>query len=245
MKRRIAMLLILGLLWIQGQVGFAQNNEEALIVVYSDESYPPYEYVREGQAEGFNVDILKAVGKATGLKFEFRTGKWEQLRAGVENGEIELLSGMFYSKERAKLVEFSEPFVYVDYTMFVRKGTLFQNEKDLMGKAIIVQKGDIMEDYAIDNYLTERDKLIRVENPLKSLQLLAKGKGDVVLIGRMQGHYFKFLHHLDNIEDLELNLVQKPYCFAMEKGNTALKNKLDVGLKIIKEDGTYDQIYKT
>lgn len=244
MKRMIAMLLMLGLLWIQGQVGFAQNNEEALIVVYSDESYPPYEYVREGQAEGFNVDILKAVGKATGLKFEFRTGKWEQLRAGVENGKVELLSGMFYSKERAKLVEFSEPFVYVDYTMFVRKGTLFQNEKDLMGKAIIVQKGDIMEDYAIDNYLTQSDKFIRVENPLKSLQLLAKGKGDVVLIGRMQGHYFKFLHHLDNIEDLEINLVQKPYCFAMKKGNTALKNKLDVGLKIIKEDGTYDQIYK-
>lgn len=243
MNKNIITLLIVFIIVFCSRIQATYASSEDTIIVFSDEEYPPYEYSSEGEATGFNVDVLDAVAKVVGLDIEVRTDKWENIRAGIESGDIELISGMFYSKERDSVVDFSQAFVYVDYTIFKRAETDIKSEKDVFGKKIIVQKGDIMEDYIRDNKITEEENIITVSNPLKAIQLLDSGKYDCAFVGRMQGHYYKKEYKLENIEALEISLAQKEYCFAVSEGNTALKNKLDEGLKIIKENGTYEEIY--
>ncbi|MDD4156351.1 MAG: transporter substrate-binding domain-containing protein, partial [Candidatus Cloacimonetes bacterium] len=80
------------------------------IKVGLDNNYPPYEYVdKHGEIKGFNVHLLKEIEPYTPYKFEFYADSWANIVRRYNAGEIDILSGMFLSEERAKNNYFSIP----------------------------------------------------------------------------------------------------------------------------------------
>jgi len=45
-----------------------------------------------------------------GLDIEIRLSSWPEARKALENGTIDIIPGMFYSEERARIFDFSPPF---------------------------------------------------------------------------------------------------------------------------------------
>jgi PAS domain S-box-containing protein len=219
-----------------------QHQESSRIIVGGDNNYPPYEFVDSGgRAAGFNVDLIRAVAEAMGLEVEIKLGPWAGMRSAVETGRVDMLQGMFYSEKRTQLLDFSMPHTVVYHAVFIRKGsTGIRSLEDVKDKEILVQKGDIMHDYVLENRLSK--KVIAVDAPEDALRLLASGKHDCALLAKMQGLYLANRFRLSNLTTAGKPFSPREYCFAVKKGNEGLLLRLNEGLGIIKETGRYREI---
>ena len=148
------------------------DADERLIFM-ADENYRPYEFKdNQGQIQGFNIDVFRAVAGVMALDTQVRTGEWHNIRTALETGKIDGLTGMYHSQSRDRKVDFSNPFLTVRHSIFIRQNTQSINSlEDIRGKRITVQRGDIMHDYALKNGLTSN--LILAEDQVQALQFLS------------------------------------------------------------------------
>ncbi len=221
---------------------YAQDNLARTVLIGGDNNYPPYEYLNEqGHPSGFNVDIIQAVAKVMGLRLNLGLGPWNDVRQDLEHGRLDALSGMYYSDERARMVNFSEPHILVSYAVFVRKDSGIKGIEEVMDQHIIVQKGDMGDDYVTKNKLGA--KIIKMENPSMALRRLAIGSGDCAILPRLLGLYLVEQFGLKNIKAVGSPFISRKYCFAVRKGDENLAGVLNEGLGIIKNTGDYNRIY--
>ena len=212
------------------------------LLIKGDNNYPPFEYLNERNLpDGFNVEIMRAVAEKMGLKISIQLDSWEKVRSQLENGEIDALMGMFKTREREKLVDFSIPHFIASYAVFVPRGSKIKSLEDAQNMTIIVQKGDLSHDYVVENKIT--DKLISKETPLDALKSLSSGTGDCALLSRLQGMILIKTNKIKNIAAAGPPILQRKYCIAVTRGNGELLAKLNEGLSIIKTSGEYDRIY--
>ena len=243
MMRSISILCLWLILLFLSMAVPASATEKLKLVVGGDHENPPYEFLENGKPTGFNIELMRAVAETIGAEVEFRLGPWGEVRRDLEQGKIDALAGMYYSEERSKAVEFSVPHTMVSAGLFVRVDSPIHSFEDIKGKEVIVQKGDVIDDYLRENGITSR--IVEVTDPEDELRLLASGRHDSALMpSRFQGEYLKRSLGLDNIRVIDTNLPQFHYCFAVRKGNSALRYRLDEGLDILKVNGKYKEIYE-
>jgi PAS domain S-box-containing protein len=212
------------------------------------DNYYPYTFMNaQGIADGFSVDLIRAVTQAMGLEIDIKAGTWDQARTALEAGEIDMLPMMAYSEERNKVFDFSQPHTISFDAVFVVKGKgRFQSIADLMGKTVIVMKNDVAHDYLISRGVTPPEKIVLTDSLPDALRLLALGKGDATLMPKLVG-----LLHLKKlgIVNLEPSSVvvddyQRRFSFAVKKGDNLLLHSLSDGLSIVKAAGMLDQIHQ-
>ena len=217
-------------------------GEGSRLLARGDSYYPPFEYLDEtGEPAGFNVDIFRAVCEVMHLDAEIRLGPWTEVRGELERGEIDLLLGMFQSPTRDHKVDFSVPHASISHTVFVPDDSPVRTLKELHGKKILVQQGDIVHDYLLANKIT--DHIIPVVDQKQALLLLNKGYYDAAFLAKVQGLYFQEELRLGNIKTIEDNFFPRRYCFAVKEGDQELVAILNEGLNILKLNGAYEEIH--
>ena len=86
-----------------------------------DPNYPPFAYVDEktGQPAGFDVDSMDWIAKKMGFTITHKPMAWDGIIPALNAKEIDMVcSGMTITPERAKVVQFSDPYWKV-YSVFV------------------------------------------------------------------------------------------------------------------------------
>lgn len=220
----------------------APAAEKSRIIVGADRNFPPYEFLENNEPTGFNIELVRAVAEVMGYDVDVRVGPWKELRRGLESGKIDVLTGMNYSQERARVVDFSTPHTAMSSGLFVRKDSSIRSFQDIQGKEIIVQEEDIMHDFLRKQGAAAR--IVPIAEIPEALRLLASGKHDAALLpSEMHGHYVASKYGLTNLRVLKTGLPALHYCFAVRKGNPELLYKLDEGLNILKATGEYRRIY--
>jgi len=214
------------------------------IIVGGDDNFPPYEFINnDGEPDGFNIDVLKSVFRVLGIEdYIIELNPWNYVRNALENKDIDMISGMFYSQLRTDLFSFSSPFIKVTHTAFYRTDQKkIISVEELKDKKIIVQKGDIMHDYAIQNNFQD---LVLLENPEDALRKLVTSKDNdtVVLMGKYQGMYLIEKLNLKNLIPAEFDLYTSDYCFSTYLDNKDFILTLNEGLDIIIATGEYNEI---
>ncbi|MBE0532108.1 MAG: PAS domain S-box protein, partial [Rhodospirillales bacterium] len=216
------------------------------ILVGSEFAYPPYALVTaDGEADGFSVDLMKAVAEAVGIDITFRVGSWNEVRAALEKGEIDALPLVSYSKEREKVFDLSMPYTAAHGAVFKRKGAPdITSVVDLRDKHIIVMSGDAGHDWLVRNDIS--NNLVLTPTVEESLYLLAAGKFDYVLTPSLVGLMTARNLGLTNLESTGpvIDAYGRGYGFAVRKGNAPLLLQLGEGLTIVKQSGRYDEIYE-
>jgi PAS domain S-box-containing protein len=229
--------------WVLSPTGPSLAAEKLKLVVGGDHENPPYEFLENGKPTGFNVELMRAAAETIGAEVEFRLGPWGKVREELEAGKIDALAGMYYSVERSKAVDFSVPHTMVSAGLFVRGDSQVRSIDDIKGKEVIVQNGDVIDDYLREMGIASR--LIEVKDPADELRLLSSGRHDAALMpSRFQGEYLKRSLGISNVKGMSVNLPQFRYCFAVKKGNDPLRFRLDEGLNILKVNGGYQEIYR-
>ncbi|MEE3660685.1 transporter substrate-binding domain-containing protein [Brenneria sp. g21c3] len=111
--------------------------------VGADLTYPPYNYIENHKAAGFDAEFISMVVKELNVTPEFIDTRFANLIMGVNNGKFDVIaSSLYMTPERAKQIDFI-PYVKTGGVLIARKGDAFQPTElgMLCGKKVSSIKG--------------------------------------------------------------------------------------------------------
>ena len=122
MKKFIFTLITILLLFIPG-FSFPQDSVPDTIVYGGDEAFPPYEFMnKKGKPEGFNIDLIRAIGKEMGFKVMIKLAPWKEISDELEQKNTVQVVSMYFSEKRTDMVDFASPTELSYYELYLRKG---------------------------------------------------------------------------------------------------------------------------
>ena len=215
------------------------------IAIGGDDNYPPFEYLDEkGRPTGFVVELTRAIAREVGLDISFRMGTWTQALNGMRSGRIDVIQGLFYSPDRDLKYDFTPPHSVNHYVVAMRKGRgeIPSTPAELRDLHIVVQKGDIMQEFAVKNGLGHPLSVER--NQEDALRALVNGKYDCALVTRIPALYLIRKNGWTTLTLGKKPLLTLEYCYAVPNGHKALLAQFSEGLKILEKNGEYRRIYE-
>ena len=232
----------------------SHDHAQEILYSASEPSYPPFAIVRpNGIADGFSVELLKAVIEAVDYRIQISVGSWHEIKQQLIEGRIDVLPLVAYSHERDKVLDFTVPYMRMHGAIFVRKEEKsIHNEADLKGKEVLVMRDDASHDYALSNNISER--LILTDSFEEAMQLLSIGKYDAVLCQYLVGLQLINKLGIKNIVSIATKehkmgvrnrsgLIHE-FCIAVPEGRKDLLADLNEGLALVIANGTYEQLYQ-
>ncbi len=223
---------------------YARSEPPRALIVGSEIGFTPYAAVdSNGHAVGFSVELFSAVARVMDIPIQYRVSDWDDAWNGLLKGELDALPVVARFKEREGLVEYTSTHTIAYDCFFVRKGAPHLASIDAArGRRIIVMRSD-----AAQHALAGRgfkSELVLTDTIPDALRMLAAGQNDGVLAPMVTGNNILREHDLSNLEaGPPLKEYQREFAFAVQKGNTALRDKLEQGLIIVKASGEYQRIY--
>lgn len=212
------------------------------IVIGDDKNYPPFSFIdKNGNPTGFNVELAKAAAEAMGLNVKIKLGDWSEIRAELESGKIDVISGMFYSKDREKSYSFTTKYTITSSDIFTRKDTNIRDISELKGTTVAVQTDDIVSEYLKKQNLDIT--FIEVPTIEAALNLVSLKKCDYAAILKITGHYLIKEKKYSSLKSNGLVISSNDCCLAVKNGNDDLLFTLNGGLQILKATGKFDEIY--
>ncbi|OFW47220.1 MAG: hypothetical protein A2163_08540 [Actinobacteria bacterium RBG_13_35_12] len=218
--------------------GDAEPQGEKLIVA-CDATYPPFESLKDGNVEGFDIDIAGEIARRMDREIEIIQIKWDSTYQIPEDLEFDMIiSAILIIEGKENVIDFSIPYFVMKYMLVTLRETDIKTKEDLKGKDVGVletEKNYLDEDYLLNFKIESFDDIVMVFDSLKNKDI------DGVLISLPIG--VNLLAENEGIYSvLEVVESNKEFGIVFSKGNT-LKEEVDRILERIKEDGTYDDIY--
>ena len=216
--------------------------------VGSGGTYRPFEFENsQKQLEGFDIDIIKAIAKAENFDVKLVNTPWEGIFATLGTGDRDIIiSGITITDKRKAMVDFSAPYFPAEQSIVVpasSKEDSLAALKELNVGVVNSSTGDIV----VSDVLGKNSTAIkRFDNtPLMLQELYEDGIGAAVGDVGVVKYYIK-THPEKQFKLVSDAKFQRQYFgIAVAKGNDALRNKINAGLKKIIADGTYAKIYST
>jgi diguanylate cyclase (GGDEF)-like protein len=212
------------------------------LVVGDDINYPPYSFLdSNGEPTGFNVALARAVGAAMGYEVEIRLAEWSKTREALDRGEIDVISGMFYSQQREISYGFTLRHSVTHGDIFTARDIEIERIEDLQGHTVVVQRSDIFAEYLAS--LDMDIRLVEVPTVNDALALIHNGTYQYAGLSKLPGLYGIGEKGWDTLRAQGLQLSMQDYSMAVKRDNLELLTTLDAGLQTIKATGEYQHIY--
>ena len=112
-------LLIVIMMAVFGIVSCGNKNEvkkdTKKLVVGTDGVFPPFGYIENGELIGFDIDLIKQIGKDLGYEIEMKVQPFDALIPSLKAGKLDaIISGMSATEERKKSVDFTDEYFKTD-----------------------------------------------------------------------------------------------------------------------------------
>ncbi|MFA6849710.1 MAG: basic amino acid ABC transporter substrate-binding protein [Selenomonadaceae bacterium] len=219
-------------------------KNEKVLHVGTNADFAPFEFqdVDGKEYAGFDMDLIRAIGKEMGYTVEIQNINFDGLIPALSSGNIDaIISGMTINEDRKAKVTFSKPYYQSGLTIVVKGDNKDINTfKDLEGKRVAVQIGttSAKEVQKIPNV-----KIKEFNSSADTFMELKAGGVDAVVNDRPVNDYYITKSGEKNVRRLDDLLTSEDYGIAMSKDNTELAKKLDAALDKLKSNGEYDKIY--
>ncbi|GIX07321.1 MAG: basic amino acid ABC transporter substrate-binding protein [Candidatus Poribacteria bacterium] len=212
------------------------------IVVVTDATYQPFEFFDENrQIVGFDIDLMREIGKRAGFEVEFVHQPFVGGLAGIESGQYDaMISAMTITEDRKKTFLFSDPYYDAGQIIAVREDQRgITGLEDLRGRKIGVQRGTtgallaqtvpgaaVLEYDTIDlAFLALRNGTVdAVINDEPTSRTIARTKGGFRLVG--------------------VPLTNEQYGIAFRKDRADLAERVNRALAELKADGTLRRLHQ-
>jgi two-component system sensor histidine kinase/response regulator len=149
----------------------SQNNSFSLGI---DSAFPPFEFNDElGEHSGISADYMLYAKQQLQINLTPTVGmSWGEALEEFKLGKIDVMSSIFYTKERAEYLNFTEPYFEISLVIVSKKNAFYaESLSSLQGRKLGLIKGYVY------NELISRDHpnikivdVLSVEDGLKKLQ---------------------------------------------------------------------------
>ncbi len=231
-------LTMLSILFIPGKA-YAQSNTKTVRVGWFESAYNLMDSF--GRRSGYSYEYQRKIADYTGWNYEYVEGSWPELMEMLKRGEIDLLSDVSYTEERANEMLFpAYPMGTEEYYVAIsvdNKEYVQDNYAYFNGKKIGANKGSVQ----IDQYLLWAEHH-NVKSELVELTCTESESLDMVRNGELDGYVI-----IDSYNTLDkviptVKLGASDYYFAVNKNRPDLLSDLDRALsRILDENRFYSQ----
>ncbi len=226
---------------------WAKVKAAGKILVGTAADYPPFEfYASNYELDGFDIALMKEMGKRLGLTVEFNDFAFDGVLDALNLKQVDTaIAGISVTDDRRAEVDFTNIYYIGKDAALVRtadKDTI-KTAQDLAGKKIGVQKGTTYQawaqDHLVDPGLVPQANLVTYANADAMVNDLRSKKVDVVLIGESPALVFDRRYR-----DITIGITGvNPQRFAVAARNgSTLTNQLNSALLQIQSDGTFAKL---
>lgn len=245
-KLSIALILMMVLALVLTGCGqqAAQPAQSKVIKAGTNATFAPFEFqdAKTKDIVGFDVDLIKAVGKQAGYEVQIQDMNFDGLIPALDAGNIDAaIAAMTITDDRAKKVNFTKPYYKSGLSVMVKTdNNSIKSFKDLEGKRIAVQIGTTGADEAKK---IKNAQIREFNNASEAFIELKAGGVDAVVNDLPVNEYYITQAGGKDAKVVGEPLNSESYGIAVAKKNTELAQKLDKALEEIKKNGEYEKIY--
>ena len=254
-KRLVTAILMMALLLgpivsMQTPARAADGEDDNTFIVGFDAEFPPYGYKDDnGEYVGFDLDLAQEVCDRNGWTLKKQPIEWNSKDMELNSGSISCIWNGFTMNGREDDYTWTKPYVDNSQVVVVRKDSGITQLSDLSGKVVAVQADSSAlaaltgEDASEGNKaLCETFKdLQQVGDYNSAFMNLESGAVNAICMDIGVANY-EIESRGDKFMMLEDRLSSEEYGIGFKKGNTELRDKVQVTLLDMLADGTFDGI---
>ena len=233
-------LVIFGLVSCGNKTETKQATKK--LVVGTDGVFPPFGYMENGELVGFDIDLIKQIGKDLGYEIEMKVQPFDALIPALKTGKLDaIISGMSATEERKKSVDFTDEYFKSTQVYLRKKGNTAVNSKEsLAGKKVGVQLGTIQE---LEAKKIQNANVVTNDATVNLILDLKSGKNDAVILENIVAMEF-----MKKNPEIEIFYEEKlPYgmAIAFDKGkHSELIKQINEELEKLQKNGKYAELIK-
>jgi polar amino acid transport system substrate-binding protein len=208
--------------------------------------YMPFEMIdRGGEIIGFDVDLARLMARKLGVRLKVVNQGWDGIIPALLTGKFDVtLGGMTITPERARSVDFCDPYVVIGQTVLINRklAAKVKTVQDLdKPEYTILSKLGTTGDIAAKKQF-RRAKLRTFEHQAEAAVEVQNGRADGFVYDLpfnavMAARYPGSLAHLSE------PFTREELGWAIRKNDPALRAWLNEFLAGLRADGTYQALY--
>jgi polar amino acid transport system substrate-binding protein len=221
--------------------------ESGVLTVGSCLDYPPFESVKNGDEQGFDVDLTEAIAAKMGLTVKWVRANFDTIFTAVGGHQFDMVAAAVTATgdtgaERAQVVAFSDYYYNSRQSLAVNSDSGITSTDQLgAGNSVGVQKGTTGKIWAEDNLAPNGVEIKTYTSATEAFRDLQAGVVDGVINDEPSSAAI--------IEQFPGTAVVQPidtnekYAFAFAKDTPELLAAWNIAQKAVIDDGTYAQLY--
>jgi polar amino acid transport system substrate-binding protein len=257
MKKLIKMFMLLVCIACTATLYSCAEDEEyeGTLVVATNCEFPPFEYVdTTGNYIGIDMELAAEIAKILNYKLEIKDMAFDSVLAALEAKQANIaMAGLTISEERKTKVDFCTPYFTANQVIIgkadsaaVTAATYEEAIAALEGKKIGFQAGTVGQYFVEGDEDWEFDGIsgataMSFTSGAAAILALNNGQIDYVVIDKVPA--LQFVSKNTNLAvNLNVNLTEEEYAFAVQKGDEELLEKINAALQTLIENGKFDEI---
>ncbi|MEX2444831.1 MAG: transporter substrate-binding domain-containing protein [Alkalispirochaeta sp.] len=210
------------------------------VSVATDSTWPPMEYInRDRELVGFDIDLLREIGRRAGFRPVFETVAWDGIFAGLAAHQYDMIaSSVTLLEERKRAMLFSEPYFEAAQHIVVRREDKgIQDLTELSGTAVGAQIATTGSRLIAE---TPGVELRAYDDLGLAVEDLATGRLAAIVADVAIVEYF-VLGNNRYSQDLVVTgppYATEDYAFAIRRDQPELRDAIDHALNDIRNDET-------
>lgn len=220
--------------------------EKKILRFATEASYPPFEFMSaHNEIEGFDIDLAKALCQKMQIECVFVNQAFDSLIPSLKSRRIDaVIAGLDITPERSKQVAFTTPY-FKNSALFIIQTGKFAGIDDLKGKRVGMQNGSTHQKFLIDKH----PEMIPISYSTYQNAILDLKNGRLDAVFGDTAAVNQWLIKNPTLGALGNKITDSDYFgvglgIAVKQADDSLLNKLNEAIKQIKQDGSYDRIYK-
>ena len=223
--------------------GKAPAVADDTLKVAIEPAFPPFEFEGEGgELEGFDIDLMNAIGEQAGLTIEYESLPFfDMIIPSLQTGAVDAaISAITIKQERLETVDFSRPYFKAGLAIAVSEDSNITSLSDLEGKKIAVQVSAAGADKAAEIAGAE---IITFDSVTLALQALSIGNADAVINHVPATLAAIATGNIPRVKVVGKLLTEEFYGIALPKDSDNL-SVINDSLAALIADGSYAKIYQ-
>ncbi|MBP1948494.1 ABC transporter substrate-binding protein [Virgibacillus litoralis] len=188
----IALLLIISMLAAcgtsEGDADASSSDSEGkkVLKMATSADFPPFESRdKDGNFEGFDIDLAHLIADKLGYELEIEDMKFDGLIGALQSSRVDMvMAGMSTTDKRKKNVDFSTEYNHSGEMFINQKDSEINGLDDLEGKTVGVQLGTIQEEGAEKLSKEYGFTVKKVDNSSILIQELKSNRVDVAYMDK-------------------------------------------------------------
>jgi len=240
-KPRLFLAILLTVMTCANAASAAEKTKP--LIVGMELAYPPFEMTDPGgKPTGVSVDLATDLAKHLGRGVVIENIAFDGLIPALKTGKVDLvISSMTATTERAKSIDFSDPYIATGLCLLLKKDSAAKGIADLdkPGVKMAVKKGTTGHLYA-SGHLKKAEILVLDKESAAVLEV-AQGKADAFIYDQMSVYQNWQRNQITTRAILE-PFQKESWAVGIRQGNDELKAQVNAFIRKYREDGGFERL---